>query len=138
MNINPMQSAHGALRCSAHARTTGKPCQAPAMANGRCRMHGGKSTGAPIGKANGNYKHGRRTQERLREKRELKDMLRTSRKNNRQINGLLREFKQVARDLGVKWSKLWKLCCQNDGGDALLSLIAKRVKKIHEIHISKA
>ncbi|MGO8839738.1 MAG: HGGxSTG domain-containing protein [Methyloceanibacter sp.] len=23
------------------------PCQSPAMPNGRCRMHGGKSPGAP-------------------------------------------------------------------------------------------
>src|SRR5271168_4997118 len=35
-----------APRCGAKARTTGCPCRAPAMANGRCRMHGGKSTGA--------------------------------------------------------------------------------------------
>lgn len=33
------------LRCGAHARSTGKPCVAPAMANGRCRRHGGLSTG---------------------------------------------------------------------------------------------
>ena len=32
-------------KCGAHARTTGKPCQAPAMGNGRCKLHGGKSTG---------------------------------------------------------------------------------------------
>lgn len=32
-------------KCEAHARTTGKPCQAPAMENGRCKLHGGKSTG---------------------------------------------------------------------------------------------
>ncbi|MHB1214228.1 MAG: HGGxSTG domain-containing protein [Thiobacillus sp.] len=31
--------------CGAHARTTGKPCQAPAGPNGRCKLHGGKSTG---------------------------------------------------------------------------------------------
>lgn len=31
------------------------------MANGRFRMHGGKSTGAPTGKANGNYKNGNYT-----------------------------------------------------------------------------
>ena len=34
-----------APRCGAKARTTGCACRAPAMANGRCRMHGGKSTG---------------------------------------------------------------------------------------------
>jgi hypothetical protein len=32
-------------KCEAHARTTGKPCQAPAMENGRCKLHGGKATG---------------------------------------------------------------------------------------------
>lgn len=31
--------------CGAHARTTGKPCQAPAGPNGRCKLHGGRSTG---------------------------------------------------------------------------------------------
>jgi len=31
--------------CGAHARSTGKPCQASALRNGRCRMHGGLSTG---------------------------------------------------------------------------------------------
>lgn len=39
----PMQSL-----CGAHARTTGEPCRGAAMANGRCRMHGGKSTGRPL------------------------------------------------------------------------------------------
>jgi hypothetical protein len=31
--------------CGAYARSTGKPCQAPPRANGRCKLHGGKSTG---------------------------------------------------------------------------------------------
>jgi hypothetical protein len=32
-------------RCGAKSKQTGLPCKSPAMANGRCRMHGGKSTG---------------------------------------------------------------------------------------------
>ena len=32
-------------KCGAYARSTGKPCQAKALANGRCRLHGGMSTG---------------------------------------------------------------------------------------------
>ena len=38
--------------------------EAPAM-NGRkrCRLHGGKSPGAPLGEANGRFVHGRRTKE---------------------------------------------------------------------------
>jgi len=49
---NPMEKALEALktapRCLAHARTTGQPCKNASMKNGRCRMHGGKSTGKPI------------------------------------------------------------------------------------------
>lgn len=32
-------------KCEAYARSTGNPCQAKAMANGRCKNHGGMSTG---------------------------------------------------------------------------------------------
>ena len=32
-------------KCEAHARTTGKPCRANALSNGRCKNHGGMSTG---------------------------------------------------------------------------------------------
>lgn len=40
---NPMQA-----KCGAHCRTTGQPCKNACMPNGRCRMHGGKSTGRPV------------------------------------------------------------------------------------------
>ena len=36
--------AQSCPRCEARTRTCA-PCRAPAMANGRCRMHGGASTG---------------------------------------------------------------------------------------------
>ncbi len=38
--------------CGAYARSTGNPCKAKALANGRCVNHGGLSTGAktPEGK----------------------------------------------------------------------------------------
>lgn len=32
-------------QCGAHARTTGAPCRAKALPNGRCKLHGGMSTG---------------------------------------------------------------------------------------------
>lgn len=32
-------------KCGAYARSTGKPCQAPALSNGLCARHGGLSTG---------------------------------------------------------------------------------------------
>ena len=128
MIINPMQSAHCAPRCKAHARTTGRPCQAPAMANGRCRMHGGKSTGAPTGKANANYKHGKRTLERINERREVKALCRDAQANTQNTKQLLRSFKQQARNLGVRWKKLWSLCCLDDNGEALINLIVKRIQ----------
>jgi hypothetical protein len=34
------------IKCEAYARSTGNPCQAKALANGRCVLHGGTSTGA--------------------------------------------------------------------------------------------
>jgi len=34
--------------CGAKARSTGKPCRGSAMKNGRCRLHGGASTGRPV------------------------------------------------------------------------------------------
>lgn len=74
-NGNPMQSAHDAPRCGAFARTTGGPCQAPAMANGRCRMHGGRSTGRPP-------IHGRYSKVTIARQREIFDLL-------REINQLL-------------------------------------------------
>ena len=33
------------IKCGAYARTTGNPCQAKALTNGRCKNHGGLSTG---------------------------------------------------------------------------------------------
>ncbi len=33
------------VKCGAYARSTGHPCQAKALTNGRCKNHGGLSTG---------------------------------------------------------------------------------------------
>jgi hypothetical protein len=58
-----------ALRCGAKTRTGGS-CRQPAMTNGRCRLHGGKSPGAPRGDRNGNYRHGLRTIDAIADRRE--------------------------------------------------------------------
>jgi|GEM_PF-1653444 hypothetical protein len=44
-NGNPVGNPQNALRCGAKTRR-GTLCQSSAMKNGRCRMHGGASTGA--------------------------------------------------------------------------------------------
>ncbi len=66
---NPMHEAREALanhpKCGAHCRTTGLPCKNAAMVNGRCRMHGGKSTGRPI-------THGQRTYKSKLDRKQVK------------------------------------------------------------------
>ncbi len=43
-NPNLCGNPNAAPRCGAHTRQAGT-CRQPAMPNGRCRLHGGKSTG---------------------------------------------------------------------------------------------
>jgi len=43
-------------KCGAKRKRDGKPCQAPAMANGRCRVHGGKT---PVGIGSVHWRNGR-------------------------------------------------------------------------------
>jgi hypothetical protein len=42
------------------------------MPNGRCRMHGGRSTGAPRGQKHWNYRHGLQTKEARQDRREAR------------------------------------------------------------------
>lgn len=48
-----LDQANAGPRCGATCKRTGQPCRGAAMPNGRCRLHGGTSTGArtPDGKA---------------------------------------------------------------------------------------
>jgi hypothetical protein len=79
MMHNPMHEARAALaqhpRCGAQSRTTGQPCRNPSMANGRCRMHGGKSTGAPRGRKHWNFHHGLHTKEARQDRREARSQM---------------------------------------------------------------
>jgi hypothetical protein len=64
-NGNPPGNPNLAPRCGAKNRA-GCPCRAPAMPNGRCHLHGGKSTGprTPQGIARSfaaNTRHGRQS-----------------------------------------------------------------------------
>ncbi len=74
MKENPMHAL-----CGAHCRTTGEPCKNYQMPNGRCRMHGGKSTGRPTN--DGRYSKGA-----IAKRRELTEL-------NREIRSLIRDFK---------------------------------------------
>src|SRR4051812_31266414 len=69
---------HHSPRCGARTRS-GRPCQSPAMANGRCRLHGGLSPGAPKGNRNA-LKHGRYTAEAVGSRREIVALIRAMKK----------------------------------------------------------
>ncbi len=66
--------ANGAPRCGAKTRVAGK-CQSPAMPNGRCRMHGGKSPGAPHSDKHGRYKNGYYTKVALKERQQVSQLI---------------------------------------------------------------
>jgi hypothetical protein len=68
---------HRVRRCLARTRR-GTPCQSPAMKNGRCRMHGGPSPGAPKGNRNA-LKHGRYTVEAIARRREIAALIKAVR-----------------------------------------------------------
>ena len=84
--INPMHAARFlSPRCGAKTRR-GTPCRSPAMPNGRCRMHGGSSPGAPLGNRNA-WKHGRYSREAIERRREVAE--------------LVREMRSLISELGV-------------------------------------
>lgn len=71
--------------CGAKARTNNhQPCRQPAMANGRCRLHGGKCTGPKTeeGKIRiriANTKHGFYSKEAIAERRESRELIKAIR-----------------------------------------------------------
>lgn len=84
MENHPMNQAP---RCLAKNRR-GTPCQAPAMVGKRrCRLHGGKSTGAPKGSQNA-LKHGRYTAEAIEARRAMSELLRQCRETMGSIMSL--------------------------------------------------
>jgi hypothetical protein len=56
------------------------------MANGRCRMHGGKAPGAPKGNSHA-LRHGRYTAEAIADRRELMALLRDMKGLVEQVDG---------------------------------------------------
>jgi hypothetical protein len=74
----------GLAKCGARNRR-GEPCRRVGNGrNGRCRLHGGASTGAPRGERNGPYKTGFYTADAIAERR--------------RIRALIREMKRTLKD----------------------------------------
>jgi hypothetical protein len=72
-----------AARCGAKTRR-GTTCQCPGMANGRCRLHGGLSTGPKTAEGIRRIQaavttHGRRTKAADAQNAEFRQMIRTAR-----------------------------------------------------------
>ena len=89
-NGNPPGDFSKAPRCGAKTRK-GTLCMAPAMSNGRCRMHGGKSTGprTPEGKERIRQTHligGQHTQESIAERKSFNHLLRQYRKTLQEVS----------------------------------------------------
>lgn len=71
--------------CGAKARRNGhKPCRQPAMANGRCRLHGGlvpkhnpgpKTEAGKLRQKMGSWKHGMRSKEAMEERSKLRELI---------------------------------------------------------------
>lgn len=64
----------GTARCGARTRAGGA-CRSTAMRNGKCRIHGGLSTGAPRGGSNGRFVDGYWTQDAVEERRFIRLLL---------------------------------------------------------------
>lgn len=85
-NITPCKQPinfKSAKKCLAKTRKQNL-CQSPAMKNGRCRMHGGKSTGAKtkegiIKISNANLKTGFYTKESIQERKNFSKLLKEDR-----------------------------------------------------------
>ena len=82
-NGNRPGNPNNAPRCGAKTRA-GTPCKAAAMKNGRCRMHGGKSTG-PRNQEGieriraSRMKHGRYSQAAIARRRAARALIRSIR-----------------------------------------------------------
>jgi hypothetical protein len=78
--LEALLKANAAPRCGARSKRTGEPCQGAAMPNGRCKFHGGKSTGprTPEGlerSRRANWKHGHFSREAKAEQSRLRAAL---------------------------------------------------------------
>lgn len=88
-----------APRCGAKTRK-GTPCQAPAMKNGRCRMHGGKSTGPKTPEGierirQAHLKHGLYTKESIATRKEFNALV-------KQMRNTLKEIDEKGKKIAIK------------------------------------
>ena len=77
--MNLVQLMNAAPRCSATSKRSRQPCRAPAVKGWTvCRCHGARG-GAPKGKANGAWKHGRYANEAIADRRHFAELVAAAR-----------------------------------------------------------
>ncbi|MGH1570274.1 HGGxSTG domain-containing protein [Methylobacterium sp. P31] len=96
-----LHKAREAARCGAKTRAGGF-CQCPAMPNGRCRKHGGASTGARTAEGlqrvrTATLTHGRRSAAYVADRRALSAQNREMRATIKQAKADLRTLWKIAR-----------------------------------------
>jgi hypothetical protein len=101
-NGNPTGDFSKAPRCGAKTRR-GSPCRCPAMKNGRCRLHGGLSTGPKTAEGierirRAVTKHGRYTAAAKAERRRFRQFVKHARKTIRELAAAQHEvFQRLAQ-----------------------------------------
>lgn len=100
-NIGPMQSAR---RCAARTRS-GMLCQSPAIGGKqRCRMHGGKGSGAPRGNRNA-LRQGLYTKDVLAREARVRDLCRHLRQTIEQVKRESRRMEKPSLDGGAAFPR---------------------------------
>ena len=78
-DVNPMDRANTAPRCTAHSKRTKEPCQAPAVTGWAvCRFHGAGG-GHKAGPSHPRWAHGMRSQQHVEMRRMVNEMVREAR-----------------------------------------------------------
>ncbi len=79
-DMNPLDLANAAPRCTARSKRTGQPCQAPAVTGWRvCRVHGAGG-GHKAGSTHPSWKHGMRSREWVETRRLVNELVREGRR----------------------------------------------------------
>ncbi len=116
---------HTLKKCEAKTRPLGIPCSNWGMPNGRCRMHGGKSTGPRTAEGRerirqANWKHGGRSAQAREEHQQVRRLLCSAKKLSteiqerslegsltpNQVNPMLEELRAIESKLICSGTKL--------------------------------